>query len=122
MNPGYEYLILEEFRMDMMVWHDFARSDRSQEDQVLYERGIWHKTSVLQYECAMDSVPDEADKVPREIKVQASTMLRLKLSTLPVEEIIGTEKADKGISKSRAFKRPEVAYASAIKGGCGDRK
>ena len=95
--------ILQEFKEYRAVWRAFeAITPKTPEQQKVARRSVWHKVSVKQLSAAVDSCGDE---LTTGVLEHCKHRVRLLLGTLPVEEIIGTQKKTARLSGSVASSR-----------------
>ena len=105
--------VLADFRHEQRVWQAFeAIAPKSDEQEKVARRSLWHKVSVKQLAAAVASCPDELSPAVLE---HCKKRARLLLGTLPVEEVIGAQKNSKACKLGRQFKKPEYSMAAAIK-------
>lgn len=109
-----------EFKDDCEVWSSFAESpDKDPFQQAVFKRSSFHKLSVQQLREALMSTGWTATASFMKL---IESRARLLLSTLPVEEMIGAQKNDKGVRGGRKFRRPEYSMAAAIRGQVLDKR
>ena len=111
---------IQEFLHASNSWEAFeGLAEKSTIQKAVQKRSIFHKQSVKQLEVAVvrsDGVAGPA--LLEHLKHRASLLL----GTLPVEEIIGSQKNSKLVKVGRQFRKPEYSMAAAIRAGVLDKR